>query len=103
MPKICAVYGCSSNNGDKGNLSFHKFPKNETVRKKWIHVCKRKDPFIVDTAVISSLHFDESAFRSDLKYKLLGIPVPKNQIRIEEGALPTIFLPTSHGKTYIVI
>ena len=34
MPKECVVGGCS--NMPKDGVSFHKFPKDDTVRKMWI-------------------------------------------------------------------
>ena len=99
MPRYCAVYGCFSNLGQKGNLSFHKLPKNEETRKTWVHLCKRKDPIDVDRSVVCSLHFQESAYERQLKCELFGRPTPKSQIRLKEGAVPTLHLLTSQGKT----
>ena len=89
MPSNCAVYSCYSNSKYNKNITFHGFPKDKELRSKWVQLCRRQDKFNVDNARICSLHFEESAFERNLKYELLGIPVPKRIIKFKEGALPT--------------
>ncbi|XP_066955828.1 uncharacterized protein [Macrobrachium rosenbergii] len=96
MPNICALYGCNSNSDRNTDLTFHTFPKNE-LRKKWIHLCKRKDKFNADSSRICSLHFESSDYARNLKYELLGIPIPRHLVRLNSDAIPTLHLPTSEG------
>ena len=97
MPGNCAVFGCFSSSKKK-NVSLHSFPKEENIRKRWIHLCKRQDSINVNNAKICSLHFEENAFQRHLKYELLNLPVPAKLVRIKQDALPTLLLPSSKGK-----
>ena len=102
MPSNCAVYGCFTNVNkliDK-HISVHTFPKNEDVKRKWIHLCKRADPINAKSARVCSLHFEPDAYERNLKYELLGIPLPKSMKRLKEGALPTLHLPALKGEHY---
>lgn len=89
MPNCGAVYGCYSNYRNNNGITFHRCPKNDEVKKKWISLCRRQDPINGNRAVICSLHFDPNAYERDLKYELLNLPVPEHLVRIKEGALPT--------------
>ena len=40
----CCVPNCGSNSRRHPFLSFHRIPKDETLRKKWIKLLKAKDP-----------------------------------------------------------
>ena len=101
MPRQCAVYGCFSSQRHNKDLNFHIFPKDESRRKTWIHLCKRKDPISVDKALICSLHFDKSAYENHMRLELLNLPKHKSRARLKEDAIPTLLLPTSQGKKYI--
>ena len=39
----CCVPGCYSNTKRDQELSFHKFPKDESMKLKWSNAIKRKD------------------------------------------------------------
>ncbi|XP_042883416.1 uncharacterized protein LOC122260280 [Penaeus japonicus] len=95
MPNNCAVYNCYSRYSNREKNSFFHFPKNEELRAKWIDLCRRGDKFNANVARICSLHFESTAFERNLKYELLGRPIPKGQIRFKEGAVPTLNLPIS--------
>ncbi|KAK4318382.1 hypothetical protein Pmani_010619 [Petrolisthes manimaculis] len=73
----------------------HEFPKDEEVQCKWIHLCKRDGEVNPSHARICSRHFEESAYERNIKYELLGLPVPSNQRRLNSGALPTLHMPTT--------
>ncbi|KAK4303435.1 hypothetical protein Pmani_024548 [Petrolisthes manimaculis] len=72
-----------------------RFPKDEEVQCKWIHLCKRDGEVNPSHARICSRHFEESAYERNIKYELLGLPVPSNQRRLNSGALPTLHMPTT--------
>ena len=57
MPSSYAVYGCTSSYTKKGNIAFHRLPKNDKIRRIWSHFCKRKDAVNADNALMCSLHF----------------------------------------------
>lgn len=121
MP-TCSVAKCNTyNRKTKGtNVSYHKFPKNEELRKTWINACKREDKFNVTNgkyyknfigifvlikkmliikllittvlARICSKHFNENSYKRNLRAELMGIPAKKV---LKESAVPTENLPTS--------
>ncbi|XP_066970833.1 uncharacterized protein [Macrobrachium rosenbergii] len=95
MPNICALFGCHSNSDLNTDLTFHKFPKNEDLRKKWIHLCKKKHKFNAESSRFCSVHFQSTDFARNLKYELLGIPIPRNCIQLKSDAVPTMHLPAS--------
>lgn len=82
MPgRVCAVASCKNNQlalKKKGsNLTFHYFPKgndfvSSTMRKEWVHRCKRTDKFNADTATICSDHFTDGDYERDLQHELLS-------------------------------
>ncbi|XP_064602369.1 zinc finger protein 233-like isoform X2 [Liolophura sinensis] len=45
MPRRCAAYGCNSVLVKGSGIYFFQFPKDPTVRRKWVHYCKRKFEF----------------------------------------------------------
>ena len=53
----CCVPGCYSNSKKQKKLSFHKFPQDDTLRKKWIGKIKRKDFVPTEHHRVCSLHF----------------------------------------------
>ena len=54
---MCCVPGCYSNSKKQKKLSFHKFPQDDTLRKKWIGKIKRKDFVPTEHHRVCSLHF----------------------------------------------
>ncbi|KFM75356.1 THAP domain-containing protein 3, partial [Stegodyphus mimosarum] len=66
MPTACCAYGCSNNNikykCKENKISFHLFPKNEILRKKWILSIKRENFNPTHTTRICSEHFEEDCF-----------------------------------------
>ena len=95
---ICAVVGCANRrykskaDTDASVISYHRFPKDETLRSVWINYCCLKDHISVTSSRICSAHFEESSFVRDLQYELLG--KPPRRILIED-AVPTKRLPHS--------
>ena len=94
MPNTCAVSGCF---GNETGVRLHRFPKDEQQRQKWADLCNRRTPISANSR-ICSLHFMDSDYEKNLMYELLGIPVPKNTVRLKDGALPTLRLPAPAGK-----
>jgi len=90
----CAVAGCSNWHGKASctdeALSFHRFPKDEALRKVWINRCCRKDEFNVDCTRICSKHFDDDCFIRDMRNELLGQP---SRRILKDDAIPSRHLP----------
>ncbi|KAK0147105.1 THAP domain-containing protein 6 [Merluccius polli] len=66
MPGWCSAYSCSNErtveNRNRG-ITFHKFPKDKDVRKKW-EVALRREGFTASdySIVCSSEHFKQADF-----------------------------------------
>ncbi|KAL1488777.1 hypothetical protein ABEB36_014576 [Hypothenemus hampei] len=67
------------------------------VLKVWIEKCQRTDFFNSDNARICSGHFKNSSYERNLKYELMGKPVPKNCRKLKLNAVPTLNLPACEG------
>ena len=91
MPRRCIAAGCDTVS-EKG-YSFHKFPKNETMRRRWISAVKRQrsnwDGPSADSQLCSK-HFTEDYFITEgVRFRdKMGIPALK---RLKPDAVPTIF------------
>ena len=53
----CYVPGCYSNTERDKELSFHKFPRDVSLREKWINSIKRKDFISGEQHRVCSQHF----------------------------------------------
>ncbi|KAJ8944676.1 hypothetical protein NQ318_015884 [Aromia moschata] len=92
----CAVYGCNTNNRSTNNFKFFGFPKDENMKAKWKHLCKRKDKFNVKNARICSKHFVDEDYERNLKHELLGYQ-PKRFRSLKKEAVPSKNLPILKG------
>lgn len=76
MPGIqCVVAFCKSNafvnKKEDEKISFHKFPKDDYRRKKWIKFCRREKAFNPDTSCICSKHFNKTDYENnDVEYSI---------------------------------
>jgi hypothetical protein len=80
--KRCAVAVCPS----PADVSYHRFPKDQKLRKVWTQCCKRDDPFNEDKSFICGNHFLLEDFERDLKNELLNKPLRKV---LKSGAIPS--------------
>lgn len=97
MPSHCSVAGCTVVNGktDGEHVSFHRFPRKQSLRKIWIKRCSRADVINVKNAKICSRHFEAGCFIRDLRNELLGLPIRR---MLREDAVPTIHLPNAKSQ-----
>jgi hypothetical protein len=98
MGHKCAAYGCKSGYSSDGrkDISFHKFPQNEELQKKWIKANPRKDFVVTKHSRLCSLHFTESDFiteRTDSNSRRRRKHATTQLTRryLSECAVPTIF------------
>ena len=96
MPRRCVATGCDTTSGM--GYSLHSFPKDETVRKRWISAVKRQrsnwsGPS--SCSLLCSKHFKEDCFVTEgIRYRDdFGVPALK---RLKADAVPTIFPRSSH-------
>ena len=80
MPRRCIAAGCDTVSG-KG-YSFHKFPKDDALRRRWVSAVKRQrsnwDGPSKDSQLCSK-HFEEGCFITDgVRFREeMGIPTVK--------------------------
>eukprot|EP00096_Caligus_rogercresseyi_P007608 TRINITY_DN25550_c0_g1_i1.p1 TRINITY_DN25550_c0_g1~~TRINITY_DN25550_c0_g1_i1.p1 ORF type:complete len:349 (-),score=71.17 TRINITY_DN25550_c0_g1_i1:58-1104(-) len=79
----CSVASCPS----PADASYHKFPKEPSLLKKWIEPFKMKSKFNAKTCRICCNHFSEDCWERDLRNELLGL---KTRRILKKGACPTI-------------
>uniref|UniRef100_A0A8C9KEM6 THAP domain containing 6 n=1 Tax=Panthera tigris altaica TaxID=74533 RepID=A0A8C9KEM6_PANTA len=94
MVKCCSAIGCASRclpNSKLKGLTFHVFPTDENVKRKWVLAMKRLD---VNAAgiwepkkgdVLCSRHFKKTDFDRSAP-----------NIKLKPGVIPSIFDPSSH-------
>lgn len=92
MPRRCVAAGCNSVDG-KIDCSFHKFPPDEAIRKRWIKAVKQQrsnwnGPSIY--SLLCSKHFTNDCFQIEgIRFcDEVGLPTAK---RLKPDAVPTIF------------
>ena len=91
MQSKCAIATCRNRgklNGDR-ILTYHRFPCDKTLRRRWVHLCRRADSFKPENSCVCSDHFDNNNYMRDLKAELLGLP-PK--LKLKDDAEPHINL-----------
>ncbi|RVE51214.1 hypothetical protein evm_004179 [Chilo suppressalis] len=83
MPN-CAVVNC--NNTSKvvcrvrGDVSYHRFPRDSNTKEKWIDATGNKDWFPTKHSTICSMHFKEDDYVSTKKRRLFEKAYPTIQI-----------------------
>uniref|UniRef100_A0A3Q2PUQ3 THAP-type domain-containing protein n=1 Tax=Fundulus heteroclitus TaxID=8078 RepID=A0A3Q2PUQ3_FUNHE len=91
MPDFCLAYGCTNKRAlqtRSRGITFHKFPKDTTLRKKW-ELAVRRDGFVATNhSMLCSEHFKEEDF--DRTGQI---------VRLRLNVIPSIFnFPTSLQK-----
>lgn len=94
MGYSCCVPGCKSNYGNSSYTSTFRFPKDKTLREKWINSIHRKNFDVSDKAVVCILHFEPRfVVREDVFPVLNGEPIriARKNPKLTDDAYPTIF------------
>uniref|UniRef100_A0A1A7XXA4 THAP domain-containing protein 1 n=1 Tax=Iconisemion striatum TaxID=60296 RepID=A0A1A7XXA4_9TELE len=84
---FCLVYGCDSSSYAFPELSFHRFPKDEELRRKWLEVAQRDEGSLRPSSYICSRHFDASCFTL----------TEEGHLTLSPDAVPIILPTTVHG------
>lgn len=83
-PRRCTITGCKSISGqtEHQGVTFHTFPLNPAIRKKWMTNCKvDSSKNITKSVLVCSRHFRRADFQ----------PLKNNKYFLKQGAVPTIF------------
>ena len=91
MVNSCSAYGCSNRSAKGGPQSFHRFPKNQELRRKWIVAAKREKFEPSEYSCICSDNFLPSDYNfcpsSDKNFSAANCkPV------LKPDAVPTVFV-----------
>uniref|UniRef100_A0A0K2U620 Putative LOC101240618 [Hydra vulgaris] n=1 Tax=Lepeophtheirus salmonis TaxID=72036 RepID=A0A0K2U620_LEPSM len=85
MVLYCYAYGCS-NKSTRPGLSFHRFPKDQDMRQKWIRAVRRKDFPPSPISVLCSEHFLPEDYLDGQEYRVLK--------KLQFNAVPSKFQVT---------
>ena len=96
MPTVCIVRDCNSVHKKGCKQQFFNLPQNVELQAKWIQICGATNNRKPGRRVCSR-HFEAGAYERNLKYELLGLPVPPSQTRLKHEALPTLHVPNPEG------
>ncbi|XP_040574387.1 uncharacterized protein [Lepeophtheirus salmonis] len=103
MVNKCVVIGCRSGYNLKKNethsevkedISFHRFPKDQILREKWIRNLSRKNYTPSSHSVLCSKHFDVQDFEQQYLYqnpKELNSKNIKCSNKLKQGSVPSKF------------
>ena len=92
---VCAVAPCKSLFRKGSPPSFFSFPRDPTVRARWVAACKRADKFNPDQARVCSEHFQEEDY--DESYLLQRKLCPDTALlpRLKTDAIPSLKIPSA--------
>ncbi|CAN7942008.1 unnamed protein product, partial [Ixodes hexagonus] len=63
MVGCCAAFGCTNRVKNPPGITFHLFPKDNTLRGAWERAVRRQDGWRPkDTDVLRSAHFEDDCF-----------------------------------------
>ena len=92
----CCAYSCSNRSvnqsGNKRKYFFHRFPKDKSLRKQWLHASGRDgSTFSLEHAVICSHHFSSRQYQSDLKFRMgFTSKIPLLEMAVPDQNIPRI-------------
>ncbi|KAL1490084.1 hypothetical protein ABEB36_012828 [Hypothenemus hampei] len=96
MPINCLVCGEVRNN--KSIISFHRIPKEQVLRKKWLTACRLEEHCIKTNSVICSKHFRiddfDETYWPQRRLKLYAVPAPSFSSFIRETQESPSSLPS---------
>ncbi|GAB6025313.1 hypothetical protein CHUAL_010728 [Chamberlinius hualienensis] len=77
----CAAYGCKNRSEKSRGVTFHTFPRNAEILKKWIQAIRRKNWTPTQSSRLCSIHFRPE----DIDRTSLCV------VRLRENVIPCIF------------
>ena len=88
----CAEFGCNEGSAKGGNTSFFGFPKDATLRDRWVANMRRDcfTPAKHSRLWLCSLHFERSCFDRD-PVLMASLGYKGARISLKSDAVPTLF------------
>ncbi|XP_067136931.1 THAP domain-containing protein 1-like [Centruroides vittatus] len=83
MVRYCSAFGCNNMWKPDSTLSWHKFPKEKEICRKWVNKMKRENFEPTEASVLCSDHFTKDCFYTRGQ--------ENSKIRLRSGSIPTIF------------
>ncbi|XP_038125269.1 THAP domain-containing protein 6-like [Cyprinodon tularosa] len=91
MPDFCSAYGCANKRRlqtKARGITFHKFPKDGKLRKRWERAVRREDFAATNRSMLCSEHFKPEDFDRT-----------GQTVRLRPNVIPSVFnFPTSLQK-----
>ncbi|KAF6717650.1 putative D-tyrosyl-tRNA(Tyr) deacylase 2 [Oryzias melastigma] len=78
--QCCLVYGCDASSYAHPELSFHRFPKDAELRRKWLALAQRDEASLRAHSCVCSRHFEASCFTL----------TPAGRLMLSSDAVPTL-------------
>ena len=88
---FCNAFGCSnSDKHRKDGVSFHRFPKDVELRKRWVNALRLVSlpENFLQTGRVCSEQFTADDFQRDLQAEMLG---GRGRRQLKPGAVPSVF------------
>ena len=82
----CGAIGCNSDSRKNKGISFHKFPRDPTMRLKWVRAMKREGFKPSDYSRVCSAHFNPEDFE-----EISGCGRKLRRVLLKRNAVPSIF------------
>eukprot|EP00794_Sanderia_malayensis_P014700 gene14700-16226_t len=87
-----AAYNCFNNSSRHKKVTFHRFPKDNNLRKKWIANLKLTNFVCNKNKRLCSDHFSPECYETrEFVMDSLGLTTGNKRLTLKEGAVPTIF------------
>ena len=84
----CAAFDCNNDSRYTTGISYHCFPRDETLWSQWLAKISQADLLVSKKSRLCSEHFAPDCLERDLKAEILGL---KPRSTPKPGAIPTIF------------
>nr|CAD7448155.1 unnamed protein product [Timema bartmani] len=88
MVASCSAYNCQERYVKGGDITFHSFPKNEELKKKWVLLTRRQNFTPTQASKLCSKHFTSDCFDNESQCQSTTI---RKKTKLKQDAVPSIF------------
>ena len=87
-PHSCVIVGCSNSTGKPLGVSFHRFPNDTDLHKRWTAAMHCENPLLNyrESTYVCTARFQDSNFERDTLAELMNVQRPR---KLKIGAVPT--------------
>ncbi|XP_040925299.1 uncharacterized protein LOC114849111 isoform X2 [Betta splendens] len=90
--QCCLVYNCEANSFVCPEISFHRFPKDTELRRKWLLLAQRDEGSLRFNSYVCSKHFEPSCFTQN----------EGEQLTLSPDAVPTVYTVVVKGDEVLI-